>query len=121
MVTQKSQDGVIVTTDKHGERLEMGDSIRFSYMEESGAHVLIDIVDQEVSLRRRDVGLTQALFHPEKKSEMHVHNEHGVLTFNLDIKLLNIDKDSVSIHYDLLHDNQVVGQHEFQLDWKERA
>lgn len=117
-MTQKSQDGIINTVDQHGERLDIGLNQRYSYMESSGAHVLLDITEHEVSLRRRDTGLTQALFSLEEGSHLSVHSEHGVVKFDIKVHHLNINNESVSIHYDLLHLGDVVGQHEFKLDWK---
>ncbi len=117
-VTQKSQDGSIKTVDKHGERLEMGNALRYSYMEESGAHVLLDISDSVVSLRRRDQGLTLAVFDKNNTTEMSVHSEHGVVKFNIKVLRLDMSDHQVLIQYDLYHLNEVVGQHVFNMDWK---
>lgn len=117
-VTQKSHDDLITTQDQHGERLQMGNAVRYSYMESSGAHVLLDISDSVVSLRRRDTGLTQAVFDMNENTEMSVHSEHGIIIFDIRVHHMNIEEESVSIQYDLMHLDEMVGQHEFKLDWK---
>lgn len=117
-MAQKSQDELINTQDQHGERLQMGEALRYSYMEHSGAHVLLDISDSVVSLRRRDTGLTQAVFDLKKQTEMIVHSEHGAIHFNIQLHDLQIEEHTVSIKYDLVHLDEIVGQHEYHLDWK---
>ena len=117
-VTQKSQDGSIKTVDKHGERLEMGNALRYSYMEESGAHVLLDISDSVVSLRRRDQGLTLAVFDKNNTTEMSVHSEHGIVKFDIEVLRLDIEETSVSIEYNMLHQGEILGQHKFNMNWK---
>lgn len=117
-VTQKSQDGTIVTVDKHAERLLMGDAYRYSYMEKSGAHILLDISGNQVSLRRRDQGLTQALFDKDESTLMQVHTEDGMIEFTVKVLHLDIQEENMSLHYDILHQDEVVGHHEFNMDWK---
>lgn len=117
-VIQKSQDGTTKTVDQHAERLAMGATYRYSYMEKSGAHVLLDITGNQVALRRRDQGLTQAVFDLDNTTEMSVHSEHGIVKFDIEVLRLDIEETSLSIEYNMLHQGEILGQHKFNMNWK---
>lgn len=118
-VTQRSEDFQSEVTDRNADKLVMGDYVRYTYMEESGAHVNLDINGDQISLRRRDAGLTQAVFHKTSTTTMSVHNEHGVLNFSLVVDFMEYSEEDLRIEYRLIHQEEVVGNHVFELSWKQ--
>ena len=117
-MNQTSEDVKVEVLDKQAEKVILGDFVRFSYMEKSGAHVILDISGNEVSMRRRDAGLTQAIFDLSRETEMNVHSEHGVINFRLKVDTLRFSDEELLIEYRLFHKDEEVGHHVFKLNWE---
>ena len=116
-VKQTSNDLSVEHTDALAEKIKHNDYVRFTYMEENGAYVTLDIMDDTVSLRRRDKGMTHGTFKLNEKTELRVINEHGDLVFDVNLVSLDFDGSNFEMKYKLIHLNIEIDQHQFQLNW----
>lgn len=98
--------------------MDMGSYTRFSYTEENGAFVVLDINGDEVSMKRHDSGLTHGTFHRDRETSLQVHSEHGVLNFGVITQSLNFEGESLYIRYQLVHNGETIDTHDFKLSWK---
>ena len=98
--------------------MQVGDYTRISYTEDNGARVVLDINGGEVSMKRHSEGLTHATFSMEGASSLNVHSEHGVLEFGVITVALDFNVDTLYINYQLLHGDETIDTHVFELSWK---
>lgn len=117
-MNQTSSEDSFRSIDQKAEFVQVGEYVRISYIEDSGASVVLDINGGEVSMKRLGSGRTQAIFNVDGPSSLSVHNEHGVLKFEVNVLDLKFDEKALYINYQLLHMNQVVDKHVFELSWK---
>lgn len=97
--------------------LDFGMYRRLVYQEEDGAEVVLDLFEDEVSLVRRGEAVTQAFFSLKEESFLEVHNEHGTLSFQVEIKDLIQTENSLRILYALYHQENHVSENDYECEW----
>ncbi|WP_240915966.1 DUF1934 domain-containing protein [Erysipelothrix sp. HDW6C] len=117
-ITQNSRDNRSKVVDNAATMDDYGSYRRMTYAEENGAIVVIDILSDEISLKRQDTWLTQGLFHRFDKTEMLVSNEHGTVIFDVNVEEMQIEENLLYIRYHLSQGNERIDTLEFECRWE---
>ncbi|WP_240920511.1 DUF1934 family protein [Erysipelothrix sp. HDW6A] len=118
-ITQKNSDDTTTLTDSHGSILNVDPSyLRILYTEPEGASVVLDVYEDEVSMKRHDTWLTQSVFHKSERTELIVSNEHGIVKFDVDVVSMRREENLLYIKYHLSQNNQHVDELEFECIWE---
>lgn len=116
-VKQTSSDTKYETVDYHAEMIQMDESFRIVYQEESKGRVTLDVGHHYVLLRRDDAWITHATFQKNQETLLRIISTEGELQFKIQLLALETTLDSLYIKYQLFNDQGMVDSHEYQCNW----
>lgn len=106
-----------MTEDLHAEMIQMDESFRIVYQEESKGRVTLDVGNHFVLLRRDDAWITHATFQRNQETLLRIISTEGELQFKIQLLALEIDSNALYIKYQLFNDHEVLDTHEYQCNW----
>ena len=116
-IVQVSGDDVLTIEDNQAELYESQHYSRLVYKESCDVEVILDFTENELSIKRFDNWLTQAIFSRHGDGTLLVTEAEGTLTFDAKIKKYEIKSHSLYVKYDLYQNNQFVNHYTFKCTW----
>lgn len=93
---------------------------RIVYQEKKDVDVILDITNQEMSLRRQGDWLTHGLFSPSGESFLIIKSELGTMKFDVLIESFELKENSLYIKYHLLEFAKKTSTHVYTCTWNRR-
>ena len=105
--------------DGYASITNLGTMRRLVYQEGCGAYTTIDFDSDTVLLNRENEWVTQAIFSTIEKSNAQIISEEGRINFNINVKELQVDDNSLKVVYELLDGESYIDTHTFNCVWTE--
>ena len=90
------------------------------YQESIDVGVILDITQEEMSLKRQGDWLTHGLFSPKGESYLILKNELGTMKFDVLVERFELKENSLYIKYHLLELKKKTSTHEYTYKWNRR-